>query len=108
MSDYGDSMRDWANSHPVYYRVYLDRDDVVCVVCMQDFDEYDYHQSRFFRGPDGVPVKFDQEEKAREFVNKTFKRSVIHPDDLTPNHPFFLAGGTEAGLTGWGDGDGGE
>ena len=48
-----DSMK---NMHPVYYRVFLNRDDLICVVCMQDFDEYDYDQKRFFCDDSGEKV----------------------------------------------------
>lgn len=96
--DYHGSGAEAAPGRPVYYRIYLNRDGLICVVEMQDFDELDYTESKFFRGPDGERLKFDDEDQARALVNQTFKRSVIHPDDLTPNHAAFMIGGDDAAL----------
>lgn len=48
----------------VYYRLYVDRTNTACVVCMQDFDECDYDQHRFLSSK-----KFDSEEQAWEYLS---------------------------------------
>lgn len=48
----------------VYYRILRDDDNVLHVVCLQDFDEKDYDQSRFV-----FNRRFGSEEEAMEVVN---------------------------------------
>ena len=50
-------------SSPVYYKIYLDGDDNVCLICMQWFDEPDYDQDRFLSA-----TKFESEEAATQFL----------------------------------------
>lgn len=50
----------------LYYRIYLNRDNKYVPVCMQDFDERDYDQSRFL-----VENKFPSELAALEFIART-------------------------------------
>lgn len=71
---------------PVYYRIYLEREGKLRVVCMQDFYEHNYDEHRFYRGDDGERARFDTMEEARKFLNDTFKAEFIDPDDLTPNN----------------------
>ena len=73
---------------PVYYRIYLNRHDKLVVVCMQEFDEYDYHQDRFFVGEDGTPMRFEEESEALKFLNDNFKREFIDEDCVTPTSLF--------------------
>jgi hypothetical protein len=71
-------------SSEVYYRIYyLDRDNMIHVVEMQDFDEDDYHDHNFYRDENGEKIKFDTEEDAIKFLNQTFKAKHIHPDYRT-------------------------
>ena len=62
---------------PVYYKIYADRDDMISIVCMQYFDEDDYHQDRFYRDGSGDPFRFDDEEEAIQFVNEKFHQEYI-------------------------------
>jgi hypothetical protein len=55
---------------PVYYRVYQSpKDDCWSVVCMQDFDEFGYDQSRFLND-----IKYPTEEAARRALGRIFLR----------------------------------
>lgn len=81
-----DEVRDCNRS---YYKIYLNRDNKLCVVEMQWFDEYDYESSKFYKDDDGYDVQFESEYEARKFLNDTFKVEYIAEDDLTPNHPDF-------------------
>lgn len=65
----------------LYYRIYVTREDLVAVVTMQWFDESDYDESKFFTDEDGERLKFDDEDKALEWVNTHVKPDKIHPDD---------------------------
>jgi hypothetical protein len=58
----------------VYYRLMVNREFGVSVVCMQNFDEVDYDQKRFL-----TEQKFDTEELAEDWVvnNFGFCREVI-------------------------------
>ena len=47
----------------IYYKIYLDSNDEICIVCMQWFDEGDYNQSRFLSAGE-----FDTEKEAADFV----------------------------------------
>jgi hypothetical protein len=86
------------DTDPVYYRVYLNHENLICVVHMQYHDERDYKDHRFARKPDGERWTFGTELEAKEFVNRTFKREAIHPDDLLPSHPSFLIVGDESSV----------
>jgi hypothetical protein len=74
----------------VYYRIYyLDREDYITIVCMQDFDEYDYHQHHFYTNPDtGEKYKFDNEEEAIQFLNSNFQKEYIDPEYWRGDHIF--------------------
>lgn len=49
----------------VYYRVIQARDRTIKVVCLQDFDEYDYDQKRFL-----TTEKFGTEDEAYLWIDK--------------------------------------
>jgi len=74
----------------VYYKLYLNRDQKVTVVCMQDFDECDYNPVKFFRNPDGGTTIFETEEEAVIYLNEHFRPEVIDPDYLSPNNLEFM------------------
>lgn len=74
----------------VYYKLYLTRERLVTVVCMQDFDEYDYNPVKFFRDPDGEATVFDTEEEAVIYLNEHFQPEVIDPEYLSPNNLEFM------------------
>ena len=84
----------------MYYRVYLNHENLICVCCMQWFDEYDYERDRFVRDAGGSPLQFDDELSAKTFVNRTYKLEVIHPTDVLPSHPSLLLAGVERHLAG--------
>ena len=61
MSEYTlqDSINEMRDMHPIYYRLFVDGHDELVVVCMQDFDEYDYDQKRFIN-----TKQYETEERA--------------------------------------------
>lgn len=61
----------------VYYKLYLNKKDLVTIVCMQDFDEYDYHQERFIRNSEGKAHRFETEEMALEKMKEWYKLEEI-------------------------------
>jgi hypothetical protein len=75
----------------VYYKIFLNRDDYVTIVCLQDFDEDDYKQDRFFKiEVDGeqMCVAFYSEEKAKIYLNEKFQRQFIDPEYQTSQSLF--------------------
>jgi hypothetical protein len=74
----------------VYYKLYLDREQRVTVICLQDFDEPDYNSMKFFRGKDGTPKVFDTEEEAVLYLNEHFLPDSIDPEYLSPNNLEFM------------------
>lgn len=52
------------NDCGVYHRVYLTPDGEFSVVCMQDFDEKDYDQSRFV-----TDARFNTEDDAKRWLD---------------------------------------
>lgn len=54
----------------VYYRVIAETGAAAAV---QDFDEADCDQSRWLRGGDGAPLKFDAEEDAARAYSERFQ-----------------------------------
>lgn len=56
-----DSIKEMQEANPVYYRLFVDRNDQPCVVCMQWFDEMDYDQSRFIN-----EERYKSEEEAEQ------------------------------------------
>jgi len=74
----------------VYYKLYLDRDRKITVVCMQWFDEPDYDPNKFFVRGDGSVITFKTEEEAIAYLNCHFMAHAIDPEYVTPNNPEFL------------------
>ncbi|TPG68587.1 hypothetical protein EEL31_08695 [Brevibacillus laterosporus] len=60
------------------------------VVCMQWFDEYDYHEDRFMTDEDGKRLKFHTKERAEEWLNNNVKPDMIDPQYLKFNRSNFL------------------
>lgn len=60
----------------IYFKIYLNKNDLLTVVCLQWFDEYDYDFDRFYK-EDGSPVIFTTEKAAIDFLVKTFKKEFI-------------------------------
>jgi hypothetical protein len=56
-----DEMRAMAEANKEYYRLFVDRDDNPCVVCLQPFDEDDYDQKRFINED-----RYETEEEAED------------------------------------------
>jgi len=68
-------------SDEVYYKIYyLDREDHVTVVCMQDFDEYDYIQEHFFKDENGEILKFEWEHEAIQWLIDNVKEDKVDPE----------------------------
>ena len=65
----------------VYYKIYYyEPEDHVTVVCMQWFDESDYHENHFFKDKNGEVLKFDNEEDAIQWINNNVKEDKIDPE----------------------------
>lgn len=68
----------------VYYKLYLNRDGVVTIVCLQDFDENDYDYEKFYKIASTENqlscVAFHNEDKARVYLNDKFRVECIDPD----------------------------
>jgi len=68
-------------SDEVYYKIYyLDRKDYVTIVCLQDFDEYDYIQEHFFKDENGEVLKFYNEQEAIQWLTDNVKEDSIDPE----------------------------
>ena len=67
----------------VYYRIFRNRNDLLTIVCMQDFDEDDYYQNRFARDSQGNKLKFDSEEDALLFLNQNWNKEEIDEQYVT-------------------------
>jgi len=63
----------------VYWKIFLGRDNLLTIVCMQWFDEYDYDQSRFYT-KDGEIPKWTSEEDAKKYLNDNFRKEMIDPE----------------------------
>jgi len=61
----------------IYYRIYKCKDDVLRVVCMQDFDEYDYIQEDFLKDENGEKLIFDNEDSANKALNSFIKNTEL-------------------------------
>jgi hypothetical protein len=71
-------------NNEVYYRIYYwDEIGKLTVVCMQWFDEYDYHEDRFMTDDDGERLKFSSEEDAVRWLNENVKPEMIDPKYLS-------------------------
>ena len=53
-----------------YWRI-LKTENKLCIVEMQNFDEYDYDQKKFI-----TEQRFDTEEQAREFLDKEYFKAL--------------------------------
>lgn len=73
-------------NNDVYYKVYVDSDDLITVVCMQHFDEDAYDQNRFYTNGLGESVKFECKSDAIDFINEKFKPEYIDPQ-YSNNYP---------------------
>lgn len=58
------------NNNP-YFRIYVDRDDKICIVEMQEFDECDYTQDRFLSAK-----KFESEDGAINYIRSIQKEKL--------------------------------
>jgi hypothetical protein len=76
-------------SDTVYYRIFLNRDNLLVVVELQAFDEHDYDQNKFYRDNYGYKMSWPNELEAIKFLNENFKYQFIHPDYVTPNNTDF-------------------
>lgn len=61
----------------VYFKLILGYNGFITVVCLQDFDEYDYDQSRFVRNSKNEIHIFESETKAVKKLNEWFKQEEI-------------------------------
>lgn len=76
-------------SSEVYYRIFLNREEKLTIVEMQDFDEYDYDEKKFYRDDNGERMKWDDEDEAIKFLNDNFKAECIDPEYLLLNNDIF-------------------
>lgn len=72
----------------VYYKIMKTDEDLLTVVCLQWFDEYDYDQEDFFTSDDGDQLQFwdfegetyvNGREKAIKWLNENVKLEKIDP-----------------------------
>lgn len=69
----------------VYYRLYLSpHDEKICVITMQDHDEYDYDHDRYLRekGTDLVCMFYDEHD-AIKYAQEKLKHEFLC-DELQP------------------------
>ena len=64
----------------VFYMLYLNRHNVVTVICVQDFDLYDYHADKFVRNSAKQCHAFPEEEEAIGFLNQKYTQDEIDPE----------------------------
>lgn len=68
-------------TNEVYYRIYrTDRNNLMTVVCMQNFDEYDYDSEQFVKNSDGEPYLFYNEEDAATKLRDWYIPEQIDPE----------------------------
>jgi hypothetical protein len=66
------------DSSIAYYRLYKsNRDSLMHVICMQDFDEVDYYQGNFVRNKNGEKYYFENENDAIKQLNLWFNPIYI-------------------------------
>jgi hypothetical protein len=70
----------------VYYRLLLNCDELITVICMQDFDECDYDRNRYVKNKDGVAYYFMDEKDAVKQLNIWYKQSEIDPEYYINQH----------------------
>lgn len=70
------------NVSEVYYCLYLSRqlEDKITIICVQDFDIYDYSETKFVKNSKGETHCFDDENNAITFLNKHYKQVDIDPE----------------------------
>lgn len=62
----------------IYWRIYLSsRNEKFTVVCMQNFDEYDYYQDKFMTDEYGDKLIFYTEKEAIGWLNENVKEEYI-------------------------------
>jgi hypothetical protein len=65
-------------NNDVYYRLYKSsHDNLMHVVCMQNFDENDYFENNFVKNDNGEKYYFDKEEEAIQKLNEWFTQDEI-------------------------------
>jgi aconitase A len=68
------------DGNEVYYKVYYwDSENCVTVVCMQWFDEGDYHEEHFFKDNEGNVLRFGHEDEAIQWLNDNITEDKIDP-----------------------------
>jgi hypothetical protein len=63
----------------VYYKIYQMNNGLLTIVCLQDFDECDYDQDRFFTDYWNNQFKFSREKAAEDWLNRNIKPQLIDP-----------------------------
>ena len=74
----------------VYYRLYLDGNNLITVVCLQHFDEIDYYDYNFVRNSEGEKYFFDEEEDAIRQLNEWYKSEEIDPEYRRSNSKLLI------------------
>ena len=69
-------------SSDVYYKLYKSERDggFITIVCMQWFDEPDYHEWRFVKDSSGAVHAFAEEEEAIKKLNEWYQQDEIDPE----------------------------
>ena len=60
-----------------YWRLFVDRDDEPCVVCLQPFDEHDYDQKRFIN-----QIRYGSSEQAEDALSALKLKADMPPSNL--------------------------
>ena len=60
-----------------YFRMYKDRDDLICIIEVQYFDEYDYDETRFVRNKQGERYYWTTERAARKQMIEWFDKKQV-------------------------------
>lgn len=78
----------------VYWKLYQDKNSLITIVCMQEFDEMDYDQNKFVRDSLGNIHTFYSKSEAINKLNNCYKSNEIDPKYLkNPNQgidPFLV------------------
>jgi hypothetical protein len=72
------------HEYTVYYKIYKSEllGGRLTVICMQDFDENDYEQNRFFKDKEGNILMFHEESEAIQWLLENIKEELIDPEYL--------------------------
>ena len=83
-----EELNEMEEMNKVYYKIIERGGELLGVCCLQWFDEYDYDQNRFLVDENDIQYKFDDEDKAKKWLNNNIKPEYIDPEDRILNNKF--------------------